>query len=746
MIAAVLRALVLLCGFASIAVVAAPATQSASLDVVVYGGTPAGVMAAVAAARQGQSVALVEPTAHVGGVVSGGLVDTDIGDRRTVGGLADDFLKRIATYYREKYGADSKQFALCKDGLKYEPHVAELTFEQMLAEQQAHLAAFKRQRLRSITMADGRIATIIVEDPADPSVTSTYAATVFIDATYEGDLMAAARVPYRVGRESRSEYGEEVAGIGIGPRSVVGTGDHRTQAYNYRVSITSNPDNRVLFPKPQHYDPEPWRATYGARILRTGVTTFAGLYVNAKYKVGPNDKFDTNWGDLVGGCEGYADGDYLTRARIEARHRDYFLSLLFYLQNDAELPEAFRADARNWGLPKDEFTDNGHFPHQLYVREARRMLGRYVLRESDLTQERYKPDGICEGSYGIDCHAVQLILDGGKTVVDHTRHTAISPYDIPYACLTPLEPANLLVPVCCSASHVAYCSLRMEPVYMMLGQAAGDAAHLAVATKKAVQEVDVAELRKILRSEGAILDAAYQPPVKIAFEPRRPKPGEAVKFRIVAGELTDPLAQVWWDCEGNGSLSAQGEAVEHSYSLEKVYSVSAVVQDKAGRRKMVTAEVPVGAGGDRDVTVDDFDAELFGRWTGSFPQLAAGPAARAPDVFIGPGTQYDEVRDGKHAPARARFQQALSRAGRYEVCLCFRPAKNQATNVPVTIRSAGGVKNVTVDERKETTPFPFVSLGEFRFDAGEKGYVEIRNANVDGRVAVDGVRWVWRGE
>ena len=270
--------------------------------------------------------------------------------------------------------------------------------------------------------------------------------------------------------------------------------------------------------------------TYGDRIKRGGVERFADLYVNAKYKAGPNDKFDTNWCDRVGNSEGYAEGDWETRARIEERQRDHTLSLFYYLQNDPELPEKFRADARKWGLPKDEFTDNGHFPHQFYIREARRMLGRSVLRENDLTQNRFKPDGVCAGSYGIDCHVVQHLIVDGKTVVEQTPHVAVNPYDIPYGCMTPHEPGNLLVPVCLSTSHVAYCSLRMEPVFMMLGQAAGDAAHLAVAGKTTVQKVDVQQLRALLRKEGAVLDAGYQPPVRVAWTPERPAVGEEVHF------------------------------------------------------------------------------------------------------------------------------------------------------------------------------------------------------------------------
>jgi hypothetical protein len=710
------------------------ASAAAEYDVVVYGGTPAGIMTAVAAARHGRSVALVEPSAHVGGVVAGGLVYTDIGKRETVGGLADEFLKRVVKYYLEKYGPDSRQFAQCKDGIKYEPHVAEAIFEQMLAEQ-ATIVVVKGRRLRSVSSEGGRIAAIETEDlkGRDPS---PFKGRVFVDASYEGDLMAAARVPYRVGREGAREYGESLAGITRGPKEVIGAGDHRTQAYNYRVSLTFRPENRVKFPRPEHYDPEPWRASYGARIKRQGIDSFGKLFVSFDIdKQQPNDKLDMNWCDLTGGSEGYAEGDWATRARIEARHRDYSLSLLYYLQNDPDLPAKFHDDAQNWGLPLDEFADNGHFPHQIYVREARRMIGRYVLTERDLTRDRSKPDGVCAGSYGIDCHVVQEIEHDGKREREGNLGGAVKPYDIPYACLTPHDVENLLVPVCLSASHVAYSSVRMEPVYMMLGHAAGDAAHLAVASDRSVQRVDVARLRDLLRREGAVLDAGYQPSVRIDWAPARPQPGETVSFHAVGRDLEDPAAKAWWNFSGNGSVDAEGPHATFAFPLEKAYEVSLVVQDGAGRRVLASAEVPVGRAIGRDVTVDDTEAELSGRW-----------ASFVPDVHTGPFARRDVVLRGETLAARARFRPSLPRPGRYQVCLGFRPAAGQAGAVAVKVRNADGLAQMTVDQRSGETPFPFVSLGEFRFSTEKEPFLEIANSDADGRVMIDAVRWVWLGE
>jgi hypothetical protein len=722
----------------------AQAEREVHAEVIVYGGTPSGVMAAVAAARNGRSVALVDLNNHLGGVVSGGLTSTDIGDRATVGGLADEFFKRSEKYYRETYGENSRQLAACKKGIKFEPHVAEKIYDEMVAEQ-PKITVWKKHRYQSVTLDGGHITTLVALDISDQKP-RTFTGDVFIDASYEGDLMAGAHVPCRVGREARGEYDELLAGVSAGPKELRGHGDHRTMAYNYRVSITSNTDNRVLAPKPEHYTPEPFAKSEGAAIKAGRIKQFLDLYAGREASSGPNDKYDSNWADFVGNSEGYAEGDWTTRAKLEAAQHDYVMSRLYYLQNDPELPEAFRADAQKWGLPKDEFTDNGHFPFQLYIREARRMVGRYVLRERDLSQDRWKSDGVATGSYGVDCHVVQHLLYEGKEVMEHTLHVANNNYDIPYRSLTPYEPDNLLVPVCCSATHVAYCSLRMEPVYMMLGQAAGTAAHLAVAGKTSVQKVDVAALRKLLRDQAAILDAGYQPQVSIFWTPKHPKLEEKVIFKVTEGALLEPITSVAWDFEGGGKVGSTEARAVHAFTQEKTYTVSLVVKDKAGRKRLLTADVPVGAASDKDVTMDDFEADLFGRWNGTLPDMLPGTPLRYSDILTGPGIQCDEVRNGKTAPARARFTPDIPRTGRYLLCLGFRPSPRHATNVPVTIHCADGTKRLTVDERTETTPFNFSPIGEFRFKAGNSGYLEITNGNTDGRVVIDGARWIWLGE
>ena len=613
---------------------------------------------------------------------SGGLVASDMGDRATIGGLSKEFFTRIVKYYTDKYGADSKEFKACRNGATFEPHVAEFIFEQMIKEQPG-IQVWHRCRYRGVlpefgrTEGSDRITALVVDDIATKT-TRTFHGDLFIDAGYEGDLMAGAMVPYRVGREARAEYGELLAGVSMGPMQQRGMGDHRTMAYNYRVTVTSDTTNRVLFPKPEHYD----------------------------------------------------------RA----------LSLLYYVQNDPALPEAFLIESRKWGLPKDEFTDNGHFPFQPYVREARRMVGAYVLREQDLTQDRWKFDGIATGSYGIDCHTVQFVREGDRLVPEHTRHVACNNYDIPYRSLIPPDVANLLVPVCCSATHIAYCSLRMEPVYMMLGHAAGDAAHLALSWKSSVQNVDDQELRKLLLKEGAVLDCGYQPQVKLTWTPKHPKPGEKVIFKAVSGTLKAPLKQMAWDFDGTGKVGGEGERVVRSFDLEKVHTISLLVTDEAGRKRLLSAEVPVGSTEARDITVDEFDAEMSGRWNGTLPDYVVAKPLRYSDVFTGPGTHRDVVTKGKVGPVRIHFQPTLPRTGRYQVCIGFRPSKAQATNTPITIKHAAGTAKLALDQRTETTPFAFVPVGEFSFKAGNSGSVGLTNVGTDGRIAIDAVRWVWLGE
>jgi hypothetical protein len=520
--------------------------QAQHYDVVVYGGTAGGVITAVSAARQGARVALLEPRDHLGGMVSGGLGWTDFGKKEVIGGYSLEYFERAG----KKYGSSIQWYL--------EPHVAEEIFKDLAKE--AGVAVFYRHRLREktgVVKAGTRIASVTLENGV------TFTATIFADATYEGDLMAQAGVAYTWGREGEAEYGESLAGVRdrtpkhqfqvqirptgsngqlmpeISPakKAPAGSADKKVQAYNFRVCMTKVPENRVPFPRPAGYGAARYELLARMlaemdRIKQAAATERQSGEVQTSsdpmYRLKqpwslvdvmkpdpiPNGKTDTNNNgafstDYIGGSYDYPNADHPTREKIWQAHVDYVQGFFYFLQNDPQVPKALHDEMARWGLCKDEFADTANWPRQLYVREARRMIGEYVMSQRDIQTDLTKPDVIGMGSYNSDSHNIQRIVnEAGFVENEGDMQVPVTPYQIPYRVMLPkkTDATNLLVPVCFSATHVAYSTLRMEPQYMIIGHAAGVAAKMAIDAKVPVQDIDRAALTSTLRQQRAVME------------------------------------------------------------------------------------------------------------------------------------------------------------------------------------------------------------------------------------------------
>jgi len=514
-------------------------------DLIVYGGTSGGVVAAVQGVNEHLRVVLVSPDKHLGGLTSSGLGWADVGNVATLGGLSKDFFHRVWLHYHDPAAwVDGEvparvpaQTPVGKDDAGqlmyvFEPHVAEAIFDRMIEENKIRVVTGRLDLRGGVVRDGGRVKSLRLEDGR------TISGKVFIDATYEGDLMALAGVSFTVGREPASQYGEGLNGVqvalaklnqlphgidpyvrkgdpasgflpGVNPPSSEpdGSGDKKIQAYCYRMCLTDDPRNRIAVPKPPGYREEDYELLF--RAIEAG-------QLGNFFKVSPvpNHKTDSNneggiSTDFIGRNYDYPTADYTKREAIARAHADWQLGLIWSLQNSPRVPEEVRRKYAKWGLPKDEFADNGHWPYALYVREARRMIGDYVLTENILTGNNPVARPVAVGSYNMDSHNVQRLVgsDGFVHNEGDVQKPVKHPYAIDYGVLLPkrTECTNLLVPFCISATHIAFGSVRMESVFMALGQASADAAAIALKENIAVQDVPYPELQAKLKAEGQVI-------------------------------------------------------------------------------------------------------------------------------------------------------------------------------------------------------------------------------------------------
>ncbi|MBN9385904.1 MAG: FAD-dependent oxidoreductase [Chitinophagaceae bacterium] len=497
-------------------------TPVLTADICIYGGTSSGVIAAYTARKMGKTVILIEPGKHLGGMSSGGLGYTDIGNKYVVTGLARDFYRRIGAHYGK-----FEQWI-------FEPKVAEGIFNDYV--KRAGFTVLFERRLIKVKKEKSRIKEIILENsyqPA-PATNKTVRAKVFVDCTYEGDLMARSGVSYAVGREANGQYDETINGVelmnghqfpdGIDPYVVPGdpktgllwgvsdqmvlpngTGNKMVQAYNFRITLTNIPENRIPVSRPENYDPNKY-----ALLLRLKEKqpwkTVADVFI---WSMMPNGKTDINnkggfSTDMIGMNWEYPEGDYDKRAKIWKEHEDYTKGLLYFIGNDPRIPGHIRSEMKQWGYPKDEYTDNGNWSHQLYIREARRMIGELVMTEQHCQGKVRVKDGVGMAAYGMDSHNCErLVMNGQVRNEGNVEVHGFAPYAISYRAIIPRqkEVENLFVPVCLSATHIAYGSIRMEPVFMVLGQSSAIAACQAIDKKIPVQQVDVKEVQNILKND-----------------------------------------------------------------------------------------------------------------------------------------------------------------------------------------------------------------------------------------------------
>jgi hypothetical protein len=658
-------------------------------DVVVFGATPAGVTAAVGAAREGATVALVEPMDIVGGVMTSGLSfsDSNQTDRRTLLGLFEETHLRIEAHYKAK-GVTLPYSVAVKDQAHwtYEPHVAAKVFNDMLSE--AKVKVFLNERLTTVTKNAARIQSFTTES-------NKFTAKVFIDCTYEGDLMAKAGVNYVVGREGRKDYGESLAGkqfpknpVKASPYDANGkllplmtakdagdpeAGDKGVMTYSYRLCITTNDANKVPFRKPANYDPAKYE------LVRRFANTTQAKKPFFDFYILPGGKWDGNNSiggqislGLVGENWGWPEASYAERDKMWQAHKDYTEGLIWFMQHDEGIPEAVRAEMQRWGLAKDEFVKWGNWPPVLYVREGRRMLGEYVVTQNDILTNVNKDDSIAIGSFPIDSHDVQRVVskDGDGFINEGTIFPKRIPgyaigyrYQLPYRAITPkrAECQNLLVPVSLSSTHVAISSIRVEPTWMVLGHSAGIAAAMSAKVNEAVQDLPYAKLREHLIAQKQVLEIPPLPPLPA-------KSG-------ASGKGIDPK-------------SIQG------------------------------------------IVLDDAEATATGSWEYS---TTFKP-------FIGRGYAHDG--NAHKGDLKLIFKPEIAESGRYELRVAYSPHETRAAKVPIVVKSGGKESKVLFNEQTPLGGESFRAAGTFELIAGKETTITILNEATEGFVIVDAVQLV----
>jgi len=523
-------------------------------DIVIVGGTPGGITSAIAASREGKTSVILERTQYIGGLPVNGLGATDIATRGATTGLFKEFVDRIKAYYVEKYGEGSKQVKDCSNGYHFEPHVASIIFNDMLNVQRDNIEILTMRQFdadeQNISIEDGIIRSIRIYNRLTKKH-ETYTGKVFIDATYEGDLAGAAKVPYSLGREGKDEYNEIGAGklykLWRGPEmeGTTNEADGALQAYNYRLCLTNNPDNRILPQKPKRYNRNEYISliddVYFGRhtgndmlkvtevmqkanrkvLLEGGRTQIPGdVWGMAKISsmtTLPNDKVDANnqhlafiSTDLPEENQLWPTASWKWRDKFAERLKEYTLGLLWFAQNDKDLPESFRKASREWGLAKDEYIDSNHFPRQVYVREGRRFHGEHFFTANDalpVSKGQRPPlyaNSITASHYALDSHAVRK-REEGRAHLDGFFSYPSSVYTVPYGVIVPKGINNLLIPVPVSGTHVGFSTLRMEPCWMALGEASGIAASISIDENIPIKDVNIESLQKRLIANKATL-------------------------------------------------------------------------------------------------------------------------------------------------------------------------------------------------------------------------------------------------